>query len=320
MKLLDFGLAEPLGVSSRKFGGTPAYISPEQARSEPVDARTDLYSLGVVLWQMLTGRLPFDVPNRSALLVALVTQPAKSLADVSDGLPEPLTDLVDRLLSKDKSKRPESALAVVQELERIRDSVEATTLQRLARRLVHPVSMGSFGMILASALGTWIVLGSTTQPRLVGSTTTAPPRNRIETDKLSSSIQSLAVSSRGQTFEFESPRPSWANVVDAVLQIRRDGERLRVFGIASQSFNDRSVSPEELGASVESGTLVELDDQSEGAPDWLAKEDHLRSGSQELVQYLRSSKRPRLLILVDNEFLSVANQVSLRVEVLESSQ
>ncbi|QJW96613.1 Serine/threonine protein kinase [Frigoriglobus tundricola] len=67
VKVLDFGLAQPAGeelVSARVLG-TPAYMPPEQARGEPADARSDVFALGVVLYQLLTGRLPFPRSDRA---------------------------------------------------------------------------------------------------------------------------------------------------------------------------------------------------------------------------------------------------------------
>jgi serine/threonine protein kinase/WD40 repeat protein len=117
VKLLDFGLArsldtgEPL-TQSGAIVGTPAYMAPEQARGETVDARADLFSLGCVLYELTTGRRPFAGPNPMAILnsLALHTPPAPRQVDAE--VPAALSELVMQLLEKDPAKRPASAREV----------------------------------------------------------------------------------------------------------------------------------------------------------------------------------------------------------------
>jgi serine/threonine protein kinase len=131
VKILDFGLAravtdslEPL-TRDGVIMGTPSYMAPEQARGLPVDFRADLFSLGVVLYQMTTGVLPFAGADMYALLYAVVTDDPPPPAAVYPTVPPALSELVMRLLAKEPAGRPESAAAVVAELRRI----EATLSQ-----------------------------------------------------------------------------------------------------------------------------------------------------------------------------------------------
>lgn len=114
VKLLDFGLAHPQGVLSEAgAAGTPAYMAPEQARGEAVDARTDLFGLGCVLYELCTGRLPF--PRRGRVWTGWEAAPA-SARSLNPAVPERLAGLIERLLAADRADRPASARAVELEL------------------------------------------------------------------------------------------------------------------------------------------------------------------------------------------------------------
>jgi hypothetical protein len=119
-KLFDFGIvkllqggslpSEHLTTVGQRFG-TPTYMSPEQALGRPIDARTDLYSLTVVLYEMLTGRTIFTADDEEGLLVMHAAQTPPSLAEGAPdhSFPQPLEQLVRRGLSKDPDERPASA-------------------------------------------------------------------------------------------------------------------------------------------------------------------------------------------------------------------
>ncbi|HVE84876.1 MAG TPA: serine/threonine-protein kinase [Myxococcales bacterium] len=124
IKLLDFGLAKrgegPRSLTpqtgSMRIVGTPEYIAPEQARSEPVSPRTDLYALGVMAYEMLTGRLPFRAESPIEMVMQhLETRPPKPSSLVVE-LPPRLDDLVVRMMAKEPSKRPNTADEVRTEL------------------------------------------------------------------------------------------------------------------------------------------------------------------------------------------------------------
>jgi serine/threonine-protein kinase len=114
VKVLDFGIAKVRGVALTHSGmvfGTPEYMSPEQLRGRELDGRADLYALGVVLFEMLTGRLPFEGESpeqqMTAHLEKLPPSPSEAAPDLE--LPRELDALVARLLAKDPAARPATA-------------------------------------------------------------------------------------------------------------------------------------------------------------------------------------------------------------------
>ncbi|HYO74280.1 MAG TPA: protein kinase [Archangium sp.] len=148
VKVLDFGLAKqgatPNAATPQTRAsmivGTPEYMAPEQACGQPVSPRTDLYAVGIILFEMLTGRLPFrgDSPMHVAIQQVQAQPPAP--ASLVDGLPPELDALVLRLLAKEPEQRPASAEAVVRELKTIARAlaVEMTQLSGFARAVPEP--------------------------------------------------------------------------------------------------------------------------------------------------------------------------------------
>ncbi len=133
VRLLDFGLArpveqentsEPLTVPG-EFVGTPAYASPEQARGEPVDAASDLFSLGVLMYQMATGVSPFAGPTVQGVLTAVATEHPEPPVSIDPEVPQVMNDLIMRLLAKEPCERPPSAKVVAEELRRMERTLTA---------------------------------------------------------------------------------------------------------------------------------------------------------------------------------------------------
>ncbi len=122
-KILDFGIAKLLGESSgatkTQTGtpmGTPHYMSPEQSRGVGVDNRTDIYSFGVMAYEMVTGKLPFDGEAVMDILLKQITQDAPVPSSVRDGLSPSVDAAILHMLAKDASARPASLTAAVDEL------------------------------------------------------------------------------------------------------------------------------------------------------------------------------------------------------------
>jgi len=128
--VLDFGVAKVLATASADISstyvttgsgsivGTPRYMSPEQCMGQRVEARSDLYSLGVLLYEMLSGRPPFVDPLASAVLVKQATSQPRPLTSLREDVPRPLAVAVHTLLAKQPEQRPRSATAARSLLEK----------------------------------------------------------------------------------------------------------------------------------------------------------------------------------------------------------
>ena len=114
--LVDFGLAKRMTdaeiTDHGHVVGTYRYMAPEQARGEPLDRRSDLYALGVTLYELLAGRPPFFQRNQLELLEAILYQEPPEIARINPGAPAPLARLAERLLQKRADDRPQSAAEV----------------------------------------------------------------------------------------------------------------------------------------------------------------------------------------------------------------
>ncbi len=129
VKILDFGIAKLLLWTSdspseentlTQVGtviGTPTYMSPEQCQGEPLDARSDIYSLGIVLYEMLTGVQPFTAKNSTQLVIKHVTEKPRPLTDLRSDLPTEIERVVLKALEKNPEDRQQSALDLSRELE-----------------------------------------------------------------------------------------------------------------------------------------------------------------------------------------------------------
>ncbi|MSR60427.1 MAG: hypothetical protein EXS05_22770 [Planctomycetaceae bacterium] len=126
VRILDFGLArneddESLLTKTGSIAGTPAFMAPEQARGDLADARSDLFSLGCVLYCLLAGKPPFTGRNSAAMMFAIINHRPESLGDIQPDMPEGLASLVMQLLEKDPARRVKRANDVALALQIMED-------------------------------------------------------------------------------------------------------------------------------------------------------------------------------------------------------
>jgi serine/threonine-protein kinase len=107
-KVTDFGIARITDSSKTKTGmvlGTPSYMSPEQLAGKKIDGRSDLFSLGVTLYQMLCGKLPFEGESMTQLMFAIANAPHPNILEYNPALPKWIVPIVDKALEKNYEKR-----------------------------------------------------------------------------------------------------------------------------------------------------------------------------------------------------------------------
>ena len=213
VKVLDFGLAklnEKTGFGDAsvtnlaadltgegRIVGTVAYMSPEQAEGKPVDHRTDIFSLGVVLYELATGERPFSGDTNMSTLSAILKDTPRSVSDIRPDLPRDLARIIKRALVKDPEHRYQTAKDLRNDLETFRDELTSGALDSPAarsarpraprRRLVVTGALIGLALVLGSAAVTYMSIGnsvssSNTEP----SPASARPFDRVRLSRLTS--------------------------------------------------------------------------------------------------------------------------------------
>ena len=242
VKLLDFGLAK--GVEHQDNGsasstvaaspttsrpgavmGTAAYMSPEQARGEPVDGRSDLFSLGAVLYEMVTGRPAFSGDTASAILRAILNDTPPSPRALDPRVPAALESVVMRLLAKDRGARPQQPSAVRSELQRLASELDGGSSPWLPRWR----RSGAAAAVILVGIAIW-----TARRPAPG----APvEREYTQITHFADSATSPAVSSNGRLLTFIRGASTFHGPGEIYVKALPDGEptRLTSDGLAKMS-------------------------------------------------------------------------------------
>jgi serine/threonine protein kinase/predicted Zn-dependent protease len=153
VKITDFGLAKLKGATKlTKTGttmGTLQYMSPEQAQGVEVDQRSDVFSFGVILYEMITGQLPFKGEHEAAVIYSIVNETPEPLARYKANVPEGLQRIVDKALQKDVSTRYQSASEVVADLKGLQKETKVVLMVKPKTRLLPIIVPASVVFIIA---------------------------------------------------------------------------------------------------------------------------------------------------------------------------
>ncbi len=175
-KVTDFGIARAGASDMTETGsimGTAQYLSPEQAQGHAVSAASDLYAVGVVLYEMLTGRVPFDAESAVTIALKHVSEAPVPPSRVSPGIPPELEQVVLWALNKDPADRPADAEQLIAALEQVKAGIVSGAIGQRTANMVA-VAVGSAGVV--SAAGTAAKPASETAPTaLAAPAEEAPP-------------------------------------------------------------------------------------------------------------------------------------------------
>ncbi|HMB89280.1 MAG TPA: protein kinase, partial [Rhodothermales bacterium] len=255
VKLLDFGIAKIADMDLTRTGtrlGTVAYMSPEHARGEPADHRMDVWSLGVMLYEMLTGERPFQGTHEASVLLAIQNQDPVPVQERQPEVSHPLVQVVEHALQKDPAHRYASMQALLDDLQQLAQGKGATIAERgsglLAARsaVTKPLWQRSLmlglvaGIVVLVGIGAWWWLG----------------KGRQET---ASSAPELSIGVMYFDNLTGEPALEWVEVAMVEMLTANLGQFESVEVLSSQRLFDimRQVSGEEAGQ-VDRSTATEI--------------------------------------------------------------
>lgn len=249
--------------------GTIAYMSPEQALGEDLDARSDIFSFGIVMYQMATGKLPFSGTTSAAIFNSIISKPAASPVQLNPNLPTELERIINKALEKDKELRYQSAAEIRGDLKRLKrelDSSRSTAaLKRpeaapapvleTARQAASPRNLALLAIAVVAAFALGMLLG-----KKLWNVQLPPPLYHQLTFRRGS-IRSARFAPDGQTVLYSA---SWQGNPTEVFSVRPDSPESRSVGlpqtqIASVSSNGEMavlLDAHPIGTWVTMGTLA----------------------------------------------------------------
>ena len=240
VKILDFGLAtltppangasavthEAVVTAPGTIVGTAAYMSPEQARGEPLDARTDLWSLGVVLYEMATATRPFDGPTSAVVFEALLSRTPTPVRQRNPKIPADLERVIERLLEKDRETRYQSATDLRADLTRIGRSEQPLASSRRApggawtRHRTVTIVAASLVAVLVLAAIAWRFR----QPDRVG----VSPSEYVQLTDFSDAVIDPSLSPDGRMVTFIRSDSAFPWLGDVYVKLLSGGDAVRL--------------------------------------------------------------------------------------------
>jgi eukaryotic-like serine/threonine-protein kinase len=223
VKVVDFGISKhdsegAMSLTSQNvIMGTPRYMAPEQMRNaKDVDARADLWALGAIMYELLSGKPPFDAPSITELITKVQLEPHAPLATLMPNLPKALAAAVENCLTKDRSARTQDVRQLARALVPFAQGAAAVHVERIERLLgatpplaappkpkrSHRLPLGIALAALIGGLGAWRAVQSSSTPNVASASVSAPtslpalsatPTLRFTSDPLPTALPSLSV-------------------------------------------------------------------------------------------------------------------------------
>jgi serine/threonine protein kinase/Tfp pilus assembly protein PilF len=247
VKIMDFGLAKIRGGTQvTKFGttvGTAAYMSPEQARGEEVDHRTDIWSFGVVLYEMLRGKLPFKGDYEQAVIYSIINESPAPVTAVRTSVPMELERITNKLLAKNINERYQNMTDVLVDLQTLRNKSTTSDVSSITKNIIQrkrklPLKWITASAVLVITILSFLILkpweSSTHQIRSLAvlplSNFSHAPDQEYFVDGMTealiaelSKIQSLTVISRTSVMQFKGTKKTLPEIakelnVDAIIE------------------------------------------------------------------------------------------------------
>jgi len=177
VKIMDFGLAKLKGATkitaTGSTLGTVAYMSPEQTKGEEIDQRSDIFSLGVVLYELITGRLPFEGEQQAAIVYSICYENPEPLPRYKSGVPEGLQRIVDKALKKDRNIRYQSSADLAADLRGVQREITVGAAIALPKR-----KLGHRNALLIGVAALLVISGYLVFSRFFASSTKPPESQR----------------------------------------------------------------------------------------------------------------------------------------------
>ena len=231
VKLMDFGLAQLAGSSQFTREGTTLgtvnYMSPEQAEGAPTGQATDLWSLGVVLYEMVAGQRPFRGDFDRAIVYSIMNEPPEPLTAVRTGVPKELERIANKCLAKKPEQRYHHTDELLGDLQAVRQELEPqpsrVAAQTAAAKRTSPALLGAGAVVLLAVLGLGWWFGRSSEP-----SAQAPPQYRLtQLTHDTGYTAHPAISPNGQLLAYASDRAGEGNLDIWVQQVtRREPVRL----------------------------------------------------------------------------------------------
>ena len=248
-RIIDFGIARSLAVKSRTGAGvmigTPEYMSPEQVEGKEVDPRSDIYSLGIILYEMLTGRVPFEGDTPFTVGVKQKSETPKNPKLLNPNIPDDLNGLILKCLEKDRSRRYPSAPDVRAELERVKKGLPTTeriaperrsftskeiTVKFQPRKIIIP-ALGVIAVIVAAVIF-WPKKASNLDPKLVAVAVFENKTGDPKLDYIGSMAANRIMQGLAQVGKFSiAPMPS----ADALAAESKGKDKLRALAAVTKA-------------------------------------------------------------------------------------